>query len=136
MKFHSRQFGELQYDETHVFRFPEGIIGFEHLREFLVVDDEDAQPFRWLVSVEDSDLSFPLIHPSVVVPEYTISFSSDATIFVVALFAEHVEETTVNLRAPIVIDNKERLGRQVILENDAYALHHPLFPASLQLGSK
>jgi len=128
MKFHNRQFGELTYDETHVFRFPEGIIGFEHLRKFLVVDEEDAEPFRWLVSLEDSDLSFPLIHPMVVVPEYTVPCASGATIFVVAVLTEPVEESTVNLRAPIIIDHTKRMGRQVIHDNDGYALQHRLFP--------
>lgn len=128
MKRHNRQFGELEYEADHVYRFPEGVIGFEHLRDFLIIDDEDSQPFRWLVSLEDADLCFPLIHPSLVVGPYDVPVSYDATVFLVAILNEHPEQSTVNLRAPIVINTAERTGRQVILDNDTLSVQHRLFP--------
>ena len=136
MTFHSRQFGDLEFEETHVFLFPEGIIGFENLRQFLVVDDEGSQPFRWLVSLEDGDLSFPLIHPGVVEPGYSIPDVGDATIFVVALLTDPVEDSSVNLRAPIVIENKTRTGKQIILEDDGHELQRRLFPSASQEGKE
>ena len=59
MKWKNRQFGELEFDDEHVLTFPQGIIGFEDYRRFILINDEDSQPFRWLVSIEDEDLSFP-----------------------------------------------------------------------------
>ncbi len=129
MKFTSRQFGEIKYEETHEFQFPDGIIGFEHLRRFLIIDDEDAQPFRWLVSLDDPSLSFPLIPPSIVIPDYDRSLPRGTTVFAVAVLNEPLEESTVNLRAPVIIEPSTRTGRQVVIEQDRYSLQHPLFAA-------
>jgi len=131
MKFTSRQFGPIEYEETHEFVFPQGIIGFEHLRKFLVIDDEDAQPFRWLVSLEDPALSFPLVPPTIVAAEYDVGLAAESTVFVVAMLAEPIEDSTVNLRAPILVDPSSRTGRQVVLEGEGFSIQHPLFVAPL-----
>ncbi|MDH3252221.1 MAG: flagellar assembly protein FliW [Ignavibacteria bacterium] len=134
MKFTSRQFGDIDYQETHEFQFPDGIIGFEHLRKFLIIDDEDSQPFRWLVSLEDPNLSFPMIPPSIVVPDYAPVLPTGGTVFAVAVLNEPIEQSTVNLRAPVMIDTVTREGRQVVLEQDRYSLQHPLFAPPAGVG--
>ena len=63
MKFTNRQFGELEFDDDHVVTFPVGLIGFERHRKFLIVDDVDSEPFRWLVSLEDGDRASPFSIP-------------------------------------------------------------------------
>ncbi len=131
MKWYSRQFGEIEYEETHEFTFPDGIIGFEQLRRFLVIDDEDAQPFRWLVSLEDSSLNFPLIPAAFIEADYGSDLPGEATVFVVAMLGEPIEESTVNMRAPILVDPSTRSGRQVVLEGEGYAIQHPLFVGPL-----
>jgi flagellar assembly factor FliW len=133
MKWSNRQFGEFDYDEQHVLTFPEGIIGFEEFRRFVLVNDEDSQPFRWLVSIDDHDLSFPLIDPRLFVPSYRAGGEqkSDATVLVVATLNERIEDSTVNLRSPVIIMNG-KTGRQVILDEETYAMRHPLFLAPQQ----
>ncbi len=132
MKWKNRQFGELDFDDDHVLTFPQGIIGFEDCRRFILVNDEDSQPFRWLVSIEDEDISFPLINPQILVPDYETSNKQkgEATVLVVATLKKEIEDSTVNLRSPVVIMNESRTGKQIILDEEAYALQHPLFLAS------
>jgi flagellar assembly factor FliW len=131
MKWKNRQFGELDFDDDHVLTFPQGIIGFEDCRRFILVNDEDSQPFRWLVSIEDEDISFPLINPQILVPDYETSKKQkgEATVLVVATLKKEIEDSTVNLRSPVVIMNESRTGKQIILDEEAYALQHPLFLA-------
>jgi len=128
MKWKNRQFGELEFDDEHVLTFPEGIIGFEDCRRFVLINDEDSQPFRWLVSTEDEDISFPLLNPKIYIPAYNAGNrqKDDATILVVASLNKEIERSTVNLRSPVIIMNKSKTGRQVILDDEAYALQHPL----------
>jgi flagellar assembly factor FliW len=38
-----------------------------------------------------------------------------------------VEHITTNLKAPIIINIKQKLGEQIILDNDKYKIKHPLF---------
>jgi flagellar assembly factor FliW len=127
MKSNSRLFGEIEFDEKHVIRFSQGIIGFEELRDFLIIDDPDSDPFRWLVSLDDPTLSFPLIDSSAVVPEYALSANTDVTVFLVSVLSENAGECSVNLRSPIVIENATRTGKQLILEDENLPLYHGLF---------
>jgi flagellar assembly factor FliW len=129
MKFTNRQFGELEYDEKHVVEFQEGIIGFEEFRKFLIVNDADSEPIRWLVSLEDEDLSFAMIDPSLIITSYQseVFKDMDATVFLLVALKQPVGESTTNLRSPIVIENGSRKGRQLILEDEALSVRYPLF---------
>lgn len=131
MKFTNWQFGELEVEEQHVLYFPEGIIGFGDCRKFLVVHDEDSEPFRWLVSLEDAELSFPLLDPTLIIPDYgkKIAATEGTNLFVIATLHEKVEQSTLNLRSPILID-KAGTGRQIVLEDDSLQLQFPLVPTA------
>lgn len=128
MKFSSLHFGELEYEQDYILNFPSGLIGFEGNKKFIIVNDEDAQPFRWLVSLEDDSLSFSLLDPDLLVDGYSgkVKTSDDTTIFVVASLNEDAKKSTVNLRSPILIDNQTRICRQVIMDDESYSLQYPL----------
>jgi flagellar assembly factor FliW len=132
MKWKNRQFGDLEFTDELVLTFPEGIIGFEECRRFILINDEDSQPFRWLVSIEDENLSFPLLNPQLVLPGYNAGKwqSGGSTVLVVASLGKEIEDATVNLRSPIVIANNERTARQIILEEESYDFQHPLFAST------
>ena len=57
------QFGEIEVDEEHIFIFDEGVLGFEDLREFVLIAEEETIPFKWLISVESPEIGFPLLSP-------------------------------------------------------------------------
>jgi flagellar assembly factor FliW len=132
MKFTNRQFGELEFDEDHVLMFPGGLIGFERHKKFLIVDDEGSEPFRWLVSLEDGDLSFPLLDPGLLLPGYAIDavLGGGKTVFVIASLRPGNVGSTVNLRSPLVIDNATRAAHQVVLDDEGLPLQFPLAPAA------
>ena len=136
MKFTNRQFGDLEFEGKHVLEFPEGIIGFGEHKKYLIVDDEDTQPFRWLVSLEDPDLSFAMIDPDVVAQDYRRQFIKDqnASAFLLVALKDPVEASTINLRSPLVISNPNGLGRQVILEDEALSVRYPLFARRKESG--
>jgi flagellar assembly factor FliW len=136
MKWKNVQFGEFEYNPEHILDFADGLIGFEDCRKYILINDEDSQPFLWLVSLEDPELSFPLLDPTSVLNSYACdSAKQDSTVLVVASLHDKIEQSTVNLRSPIVIENQTQRGRQVILENNAYPFQQPLF-ASAQSQQK
>ncbi len=127
MKWNNRQFGEMEYDDKHVVNFPGGLIGFEENTRFVIVNDEESEPFRWLVSLQDPELSFPLIDlgsTKIISGKYFPQ--ENVTLFAVASIKERVDDSTVNLKSPIVIDNTNRNGRQVVLEDDSLNVRTPL----------
>ncbi|MGE5314687.1 MAG: flagellar assembly protein FliW [Acidobacteriota bacterium] len=132
MKFFSRQFGELECGDDMRVTIPHGLIGFEEWTEFIIVHDEDAEPFRWLVSTQSSDLCFPLIDPAEIVSEYAPAIPKNGhdgpvELFAIVCLRPTLGETTANLKSPIVIDAQTRTGRQVVLTDDQYSIAHKLF---------
>ncbi len=131
MKFFSRQFGELECDDAIRVAIPNGIIGFEEWTEYVIVHDEDSEPFRWLVSTQNSDLCLPLINPVEICPEYEPRISGLEgevhELFAVVCLRSSLDATTANLKSPIVINAKTQIGRQVVLSDDHYSIAHKLF---------
>lgn len=128
MKWHNVQFGEMDFEEKHVVYFPEGIIGFEECRKFVVVNDENSEPFRWLVSLDDRELSFPVIDPALVVHDFASAHfaTPDVTLFSVVAIGADLAQSTVNLKSPIVINNSDRTGKQIVLDDEALHVRTPL----------
>ena len=132
MKWSNNQFGEFEYLPEHILTFPSGLIGFERFQKYILINDEDSKPFLWLVSLEDADISFPVIAPHAFIAEYDkeVHKKPEETILTVVSLREKLEESTVNLRSPIIIANS--FGHQVVLENDSYPFQYPfLAPASI-----
>lgn len=138
MKFTNRQFGELEFDDQHVVTLANGLIGFEQHRRFLIVDDADSEPFRWLVSIEDTDLSFPLLDPRLLVPEYLTrsGVGEGSSVFVIAALSDRLEQSSINLRSPLVIDNATQKGQQLILDDESLPFQFPLVAATSTVGSR
>ncbi|HUN65379.1 MAG TPA: flagellar assembly protein FliW [Bacteroidota bacterium] len=136
MKTFNNQFGELEYDAKHVILFPEGMIGFQHCTKYILIDDIDTEPFRWLVSLDDSELCFPLLDPLLVMEGYEQQvLKTDASVaFVVASLHELPERSTVNLKSPVVIEKNTQRGKQIILEDERLPMRYQ-FLKSPQTGA-
>ena len=64
------QLGSIQVDTDKVINFPDGLIGFEDLKNFVIIDFEEFEPFQWLLSMDDTEITFPIISPILVVQDY------------------------------------------------------------------
>jgi len=111
--------------------FPEGLLGFPDDRRYRLSHfnngDENESPFFILQSV-DRELSFPLIHPDLVMLDYRVPVSPEILAglkaehesllvpFLIVTVRERVEEITVNLQGPLLINPVSLLGRQLVLE--------------------
>ncbi|OUQ90247.1 flagellar assembly protein FliW [Brevibacillus brevis] len=117
--------------------FEDGIPGFSHLQFFQLLQEEES-PFFIIQSTEEKEVGFWVIDPFSFFPEYKFELSD------VAKNALHVDEesqlgvftivtlrgnneATVNLKAPILVNLSNRMGRQVILQEDTYSIRQPLF---------
>jgi flagellar assembly factor FliW len=128
MKWTNKQFGEMEFEEKHVVYFPEGLIGFEECKKYLIVNDESSEPFRWLVSLEDEEVAFPILDPELVVEGYSQKylFSNNETLFTVVSIKSDMALSTVNLRSPLVIDSTDRNGKQIVLDAEDLQVRTPL----------
>ena len=142
MKIATKFFGSIEVDEKDFITFGHGIPGFEKFHRYMIRKYTDQSPFLVLQSVEKADLAFILIEFEQIVPGYSIDLSDDiveelklstpedAVVRVIVTLPEDVRQATVNLAAPIVINFKTGLAKQIILNNPEYSLKHPMFAAN------
>jgi len=137
MKVATRQFGELEFTEDLIVHFPKGMIGFEDCHQFIIINDEEYEPFRWLISVDMKEIGFPVLNPFLVAPDYGKElpdhlveklFSSDELmdLFCVVTLKGEGGKVTINLKSPIVIDYQKKEGEQIILPSDDLPIALPI----------
>ena len=147
MRIHTINFGDLEISQDTIITFDDGLPGFPQLNRFVILEMEGIKPFRYLQALSDDDtppIALYLINPFLVDPSYEFRLtdsdmaaiksknSTELTIYAIATIPENPVESTLNLMAPIVINERERRGRQVILHDSKYSVKHPLPGAAEQ----
>jgi len=144
MKMKTRHFGEVEIPEDIILSFDEGIPGFPDSRRFVLIEepdraDDDNNLFYWLQSVDDSDLALMLMDVVKFMPEYDPSVDLDEVkdlelvdaesyyIYNVVVVPEEIEKMSVNLKAPIIINDKLKKGKQVLSKNEDYAIRYFIY---------
>jgi len=148
VKISTTRFGDINIDESRVIRMKGGILGFEHLGEYVLLMQDEKTPFWWLQSVEDGSVAFVVINSLVVKPDYEpvisddevkllkIASPEDAVLFSVVTISSDPFTVTANLRAPIVINAKKMLAKQVVLVDPDYSVQHPITESKTVLEEK
>ncbi len=124
MKIKTDQFGEIEFDDDIIIEFGEGIIGFENLKKFILISEEDGL-FYWLTSVEEPQIVFPLFPAILLEENYPSEENCEA--FGIVKLSKDVSEITINLKAPIYINHDEKRGFQKIIDNDKFEIERKLF---------
>ena len=139
MKVETTRFGIIEVQEEAVITVPEAMLGFSDMTRFTFVDDELGEPFRWLQSLEKPSLAFVVIDPSLLLSEYHFSVKKeqikmletddveDLQVFTIVTMANDILDVTVNLQGPIVMNKKNRLAQQIVLNDPKFSTRHPLF---------
>lgn len=139
MNAKTKYFGEITYDPKDILLAPAGLFGFEELTKYLLIHfKENENTLLCLQSLEEEGLAFVLTSPFFVLPEYNPELSaddmkalkltedSDVTFYSICVIHEKLEDSTVNLRCPLVINHATRAMRQVILDDTTLSFKQPL----------
>jgi flagellar assembly factor FliW len=143
MNFRTTRFGEIEFPPEVIMTFPEGVLGFPNDQRYLLLEhDNEGSPFRWLQSLDNPDLAFIVMDPLIIEPRYSYDIDVDtariigtaepgecATMVIVNVPHDFPIKMTANLKAPLVVNVEARLGRQVVLGSQAFAINTPVFPA-------
>ncbi|MBK8945050.1 MAG: flagellar assembly protein FliW [Ignavibacteriae bacterium] len=124
MKIQNKQFGEIEYSEDSILKFKEGIIGFEELNNFILINEKDSF-FSWLTSVDQPEIIFPLFPIELLQEE--LKKENNFESFGIVKLDKEPEKITINLKAPVFIDQNEKIGFQKISESEELPLDYPLF---------
>lgn len=119
--------------------FAAGLLGFPRciryrLERFRPADGTET-PF-FVLRCLDEDLSFPIIHPGSLGIDYRLptnpewmsalgaASAAELVVLLIVTVRDRVEDTTVNLQGPLVINPATRMGLQLVIEQ--YPLRHPM----------
>ncbi|HEU4402947.1 MAG TPA: flagellar assembly protein FliW [Candidatus Polarisedimenticolia bacterium] len=115
--------------------FEEGILGVPRARRFLLLEKEGS-PLRLLRCLDIEGFVLPVTDPALADPNYRPALDARVTaaidleqgdpLLVLAVTTLGAEGPTANLRAPVVINVRRRVGAQVILEDHSYSLRAPI----------
>jgi len=128
----------IDYLESDIIRFEAGLPGFEKLRRFLLVDDEQYAPFEWLYSVDEPDVRFVLVNPVLFRPDYAprvtrdhldslgVRRKEDLRLLSIVTLHPDFHCSTANLAGPILINIADRVGMQLVLDDSRYSVREPI----------
>lgn len=140
VQINSSRFGEIEVTRDVVFDFVSPIIGFNDLKEYALIDYKPDSPFKWLQSVEEGDLAFPVTLCSFFNIDYQfdipdeeaekleIENTDDVFVFNIAnIPSSNPQGATINMLAPVVVNLKNKKAMQIILKNTNFEVRHKLF---------
>ena len=126
----SARFGDFAVPVDRVLHFPQGLIGFPRARRFVILDHRPGSPFKWMLCLEQPDVAFAVVEPGKMVPDYRAPLElaartlgtdpADVALFVIVTIPPDPTAMTVNLMAPVVVDARTRIARQLVLEDARY----------------
>ncbi len=123
--------------------FAAGLPGFPHAHHYLLTGwGGPDSPFMMMTSVDDPDVGFVVVSPWVFHSDYEFDLDTstaerlalvradDAVVVCVVTLADRVEDATVNLLGPIVINRTTREACQAVLAASVYQVRAPLARAA------
>lgn len=137
IKVNTKPFGEIEINELQIIDFPEGILGFDFIKKFIIMDAEDeGSPFKWMQAFDEKDLAFVIIRPLDFMEEYELVIAQndldtvksdnidELLVFAIVTIPENPRKMTANLQGPIIVNPVKRLGKQAISLSDRYTVRH------------
>ncbi|MGB0908738.1 MAG: flagellar assembly protein FliW [Nitrospirales bacterium] len=139
MKISTSRFGELEVPEESIISFPTGLVGLPHHTRYVVFDVDRDSGYQWLQSLEDETLAVVITHADLIQADFEAQLTDDNVkelnimpndqveiVVIVTIPSGRPDQATANLRAPIVVNLRTRVGKQIIL-HESIPLQVPLF---------
>lgn len=131
MQIQTKYFGTIEIKTETIIHMVQPIYGFESLKRYTLISDEEiGTDLMWFQSIDDKDVCFMLANPERFVQDTKIEIhsndisvldtqdSKDLDVLCIVSLGETFEESTLNLKSPIVLNSKNNQGAQLILNQD------------------
>ncbi|MBM7645034.1 flagellar assembly factor FliW [Scopulibacillus daqui] len=138
MEIKTKYLGIQTIKQEDIIAFPNGIPGFLEEKQFVVLPFAEGAPFHILQSIKTPNVAFIVVPPFIFFKDYQfeipnslaeqLNFQSnrDVNVYSIVTVKEPFETSTINLCAPVLINSKQQIGKQVVLNNDNYKIRQPL----------
>ncbi len=134
----TKYFDVVEINEEDIITFQNGLPGFLEEKQFVLMNLEETV-FQVLQSVTTAALAFIVVNPFSFKPNYSfelddqvveqlkIESSDDVTILSIVTLKDTLATSTVNLKAPLVINVKQKEGKQYIIQKTDYTTKEHIF---------
>ncbi|GMO67969.1 MAG: flagellar assembly protein FliW [Treponemataceae bacterium] len=133
----TKTLGTVEVAEEAKLTFAEGLFGFETVTEYALIKSE-CEPFFWLQALRDQSLAFLVVDPFLVYKDYEpdiddksldsigITSPNDILILSIVTIPANGGSPTINLRGPLIINQKAHLCFQAILDSPKWSTKHSI----------
>ncbi|WP_117168764.1 flagellar assembly protein FliW [Paraliobacillus sediminis] len=137
MKIETKYFGQVHIEESKVIEFEHGLPGFPTESQFIILDLLENPVFQVLQSVKTDQTAFVIADPYHLFKEYEfnlddntvelleINSKKDVLVFAIVSLKDPFESSTVNLQAPLVINQSKRRAKQYITNDKRHLTKTP-----------
>lgn len=139
MLIKTSRFGALDIEADDILLFPQGLMGFEECRHWVLLADAENEAVGWLQNISRPELAFAVVSPRRFVPGYEVrvprgqlaplQLTEVDQAYILTVVGKNETGLTVNLKAPLIINLDRRLGRQIVTCDDQ-PMQHVLGPSS------
>ncbi|AWB46234.1 flagellar assembly protein FliW [Paenibacillus sp. CAA11] len=132
MLVNTSRFGDIDIEEKDVVNFISPILGFAEERKYIIVNQFEQNSFQYMQSVTEPNLTFVLADPFQFNKEYDfvleehwireLEINSEEDVTVKAITTvRSATDITINLAAPIIINEKNNKAAQIIMDSASYS---------------
>lgn len=138
----TRDFGEIEASGSSIITFKKSIFGFEDFTNFYLIPLQEPEQFFLLQSIDDMNICFTMTQPRLFVSDYVLDIDDeDASLlefndhedlydFAIVTIPENIEDITMNILGPIVVNTKNGHAIQTISNCPHYTTTCRLFSKS------
>ncbi|MCL5095944.1 MAG: flagellar assembly protein FliW [Candidatus Omnitrophica bacterium] len=128
----------LPVERERTIHIPLGLLGFERIKEYILLEDPVEAPFFWLRVLANPSLGFVVMSPFSVVSDYQPDIAAEDADYLELRGAEDAfimsivtlgrsAQPSLNLKGPVVLNRHTMVGKQVIpLNASEYPVQYPL----------
>lgn len=132
MRIQTKYLGEAEIERSQVIKFTGGLPGFHDETEFIIMDIPGNAGFQILQSITSAATAFIVTNPHQIYPEYTfelddqvlehlqINSEKEIIVLTTVTIQEPFKKSTLNLKAPIIINPVSKRGKQYIISSGDY----------------
>ncbi len=134
------KFGDVEVEESRIFDFVMPVIGFNDLTKYIILDPNQDTLFKWLQSVEEPSLAFPIISVAALNYDYSVDLSDNVinaleiknaesllVMNITSIPQDNPRGTTINLLAPLIFNLDTQKAGQIVLSGSGYDISYPMF---------
>jgi len=143
MEIQTKYLGNVQIDQSNIIKFLNGIPGFRDEKQFVILELPGNPVFQILQSVATKEIAFILTNPYHFYQDYTfeidesilesllIQTREEVAVFTIVTLKQPFERSTINLKAPVIINTQKKYGKQLILNSDEYLTKASITPEKI-----